>query len=420
MTIESDPDDQEIDRIINDYATSMARTSAEVHGRGDGRIRTRPRGQVPRWSARAMTPALAVLIGGVTVAAAATGGVIAFGWPAFGPGPGGTAPPAASIGAPQLGGASATGSVFVVDGADVAEPATVLLIDTNAGRVVSRFPTGLDPNIAISKDGGVLFIAESDGTQSAVRAVDTSSGSDMFKVAFPDRMMHTLPPVRSGLALSGDGQWLFAATLRIAQPGQDVTGLVALNTTSHAWTMELPLDSCLSPWLVPQPTGVLVACPHDGRVIDIAAAAAGLTITETAWSGSTAAAVAADSSTLIAITDKGELHRVTGTSVAVIAVSTIDEKEDVWQGGLAVVSGGVVIASRDGLDEQGASRLSLFDQDGRLVTSQPFDRPIWSLTTDGERIIATSGGTLLILDRSLTPVATIDAGAYLSEPLVVP
>lgn len=417
MTGESDPYDSELDRLLNEYAASAAEQAPRAPA---DRRRKRPPRRAIRLGVHALTPALALLLGGVTVVAAATGGIIAFGWPAIAPGPAETAPPPASIGAPQLGGVASPGRIFAVDGADVAEPATVILIDPDQRLVVSRFPTGLDPDIAISRDGGVLFVAESDGTQSMVRAIDTRTGSEIFNVPFPDRMMHTLPPVRSGLALSENGRWLFAATLRITEPGQDTTGLVALNTTTHSWTKEIDLGSCLSPWLVAQQSGVIAACPHDGRVFDVAASGEGLAVTRRSQSGSALPAVASDSSGLALITGDGEWRQRTDATQAVIADKTIDEKEEVWQGGLVVVPHGAVVASRVGLDPQGATELSLFDKGGAPVMSRSFDKPIWSLARAGELIIATSSGTVLLLDGSLNTVESIDAGSFVSQPLVVP
>jgi len=415
MTGETDPFDPELDRLLNDYAASVAEGTPRYAA---DRPQRRPARRALRLGVL-MTPTFALLLGGVTVAAAATGGIIAFGWPAFAPGPAGTAPPPASLGAPQLGGVASAGQIFVVDGADVAEPAAVLLIDPVAKRVVSRFPTGLDPDIAVSNDGGVLFVAESDGSRSTLRAVDTGTGSTLFKVPFPDRMMHTLPPVRSGLALSGDGRWLYAATLRVTEPGQDTTGLVALDTTTHAWTKEVDLGSCLSPWLSAQEHGVVVACPHDGRVLDITASDGALAVTKTAQSGSSLPAVASDPSGLALISGNGELRRRSAATQTVIAEKTIDDKADVWQGGLAVVPDGAVVASRVGLEPQGATDLSLFDKDGARAASRSFTEPIWSLTSAGDEIVATSGGKLLVLDRSLNTITEIDAGAFLSQPLVV-
>lgn len=420
MTVDSDPYDSELDRRVNEYAASIAGRKPVATPDRDALRRKRPPRRAMRWGVRATTPALALLIGGVTVVAAATGGIIAFGWPAIEPGPAASARAAASLGAPQIGGVAVSGWIFAVDGGDVAEPAAVVLIDPSGGNVVSSFPTGLDPDIAISSDGAVLYVAESDGIQSTVRAIDTGTGSDVYKVPFPDRMMHTLPPVRSGLVLSADGRWLFAATLRITAPGQDVTGLTALDTTTHSWTSEIPLDSCLSPWLVARQGGVTAACPHDGRVYDISASNGSLFVTRTARSGSSIPAVARDSSGLTTVTDGGELRRLTGSTETVIAKSTIGEKESVWQGGMVIVPSGTAIASRVGLDPQGATYLSLFDEDGVVVASRPFEQPIWSLADAGERIVATSGGTVLLLDGSLGSIASIEAGSFLSQPLVVP
>jgi hypothetical protein len=417
MTGDSDPYDPELDRLLNEYATSVGEQSARVPA---NRRRKRPARRAIRWGVHAFTPALALLLGGVTVVAAATGGFIAFGWPAIAPGPAETAPPPASIGAPVLGGVASPGRIFAVDGSDVAEPAAVVLIDPSEKRVVSRFPTGLDPDIAISSDGGILYVAESDGSRSTVRAIDTRAGSDLFKIPFPDRMMHTLPPVRSGLALSDDGRWLFAATLRISQPGQDSTGLVALDTSTHAWTKGIDLGSCLSPWLVAQQSGVTAACPHDGRVFDVAASGDGLVVTRSTQSGSSLPAVASDSSGLALVTDDGEWRQSMNATQAVIADKTIDDNEEVWQGGLVVVPEGAVIASRVGLDPQGATELSLFDKAGAFVTSRSFDQqPIWSLSNAGEQFIATSGGALLLLDGSLKTLESIAAGSFLSQPMMV-
>lgn len=415
MTGESDPYDSELDRLLNEHAASVA--AQAPRDTTDRRQRRPPRAL--RWGVHAITPAVVLLVGGVTVAAAATGGIIAFGWPTIALGPAGTAPPPASIGAPQLGGVPSAGRIFVVDGSDVAAPAAVLLLDPGEKRVVSRFPTGLDPDIAVSDDGGTLFVAESDGSRSTVRAIDTRTGSDLFKVAFPDRMMHTLPPVRSGLALSRDGRWLYAATLRITQPGQDTTGLVALDTTTHSWTKEVDLGACLSPWLVTQQGGVAAACPHDGRIFDVASSANGLSVTKTSQAGSSLPAVASDSSGLALVTTEGELRQRTEATVVVLADRTIDEKAEVWQGGLAAVPAGNIVASRIGLDAQGATELTLFDKNGAQVASRSMKEPIWSLTNAGDQIIATSGGELLILDDSLNTVTSMDAGTFLSQPIVV-
>ena len=209
MTGDSDPYDPELDRLLNEYATSVGEQSARVRA---NRRQKRPARRAIRWGVHAFTPALVLMLGGVTVVAAATGGFIAFGWPAIAPGPAETAPPPASIGAPVLGGVASPGRIFAVDGSDVAEPAAVVLIDPSEKRVVSRFPTGLDPDIAISRDGGILYVAESDGSRSTVRAIDTRAGSDLFKdsVSRPDDAHASARPVwpralgRRTLALCGD------------------------------------------------------------------------------------------------------------------------------------------------------------------------------------------------------------------------
>ena len=169
-----------------------------------------------------------------------------------------------------------------------------------------------------------------------------------------------------------------------------------------------------------QQSGVTAACPHDGRVFDVAASGDGLMVTRSTQSGSALPAVASDSSGLALVTDDGEWRQSMNATQAVIADRTIDDNEEVWQGGLVVMPEGAVIASRVGLDPQGATELSLFDKAGAFVTSRSFDRqPIWSLSNAGEQFIATSGGALLLLDGSLKTLESIAAGSFLSQPMMV-
>lgn len=416
MSTDPEPFDPQIARLLDDYAN--AALSAPSRRTPAGRTNDRPR----RSGRRLRVGALAAMfvLGSATAAVAATaGGIIGFGTPRLAPGEPPPATPVASIGQPDVSGQLESGWVFAVDAADVAEMAEVLLIDPSRGRVASRYPTGYDPEIAISPTGDVLYIASSFESESTLRAIDPKSGTELFAVPFPDRMMHTLPPVRSNLVVSQDGRWLFGAVLRILAPGKDEIAVAVFDLQSREWTDELPVPGCVSPWLLSRASGLAVVCPHDGRVFDLSASRGGLAVDRAAAVGKTAAGAAVTRNGLLVVSETGEVRSTSAPSGVRIARL---RDATVWPGAVVAVGDGsrLVIGIRGGLDVQGAVSLTEVGDDGEIASTRELDAPIWSLVGANDRLYATSGGALVVLDVTLGALARIEVGEFLAQPVVVP
>lgn len=268
----------------------------------------------------------------------------------------------------------------------------------------------------------MLYVASSFDGQSTLRAIDPRSGSELFAVPFPDRTMHTLPAVRSNLVVSGDGRWLFGSTLRILAPGKDRTALAALDTQNRAWTDDLAVPGCLSPWLLPREAGVTVICSHDGYVLDVSVTDRDLKVEREAAMGRTISGAARVRDGLFVVSNGGQLRVADPTSPKGVEIGRLRDAGDVWPGGVASMGDGsrVIIGVRGGLDIQGAVALTVVGDDGKVAGTLELDTPIWSIAGAGDRICATSGGTLIILDADMTELGRTDAGAFLSQPLVVP
>ena len=417
MSADLEPDDPQLSRLLAEYADSfMSDRANAAHAHPASR-----RSILRRLRASALVAAF--VFGSVTVAAAATaGGIIGFGTPRQDPGQPPAPTPAQPIGRPQVTGELERGWVFAVDGADVAENAEVVLIDPVAGQVVSRYPTGYDPEIAISPKGDVLYVASSFDGESTLRAIDPRSGSELFAVPFPHRMMRTLPAVRSNLVVSGDGRWIVGSTLRVLAPGKDHTAVAALDTQSRTWTDELTVPGCLSPLLLARESGATVICGHDGRVLDLSVVDGKVKAERERAFGSTIAGAARVRDGLFAVSDDGVLRVAGATSLRGAEIGRLRDSPAVWPGGVDAAKDGtrVVIGVRGGSDTQGAVALTVVSDDGGETGAWELETPIWSIAGAGDRIYATSGGTLILFDEDMTSLGRTDAGAFLSQPLVVP
>jgi DNA-binding beta-propeller fold protein YncE len=416
VSTDPEPFDPQIARLLDDYAKAVS--SAPSGRMPAGRMH----GRLHRSGRRLRLGALVTIfvLGSATAAVAATaGGIIGFGTPRLAPGEPPPATPVASIGQPDVSGQLESGWVFAVDAADVADLAEVLLIDPAGGRVASRYPTGYDPEIAISPAGDVLYIASSFESESTLQAIDPKSGSELFSVPFPDRMMHTLPPVRSNLVVSQDGRWLFGAVLRILAPGKDEIAVAVFDLQSRKWTDELPVTGCLSPWLLARESGVVVVCPHDGRVFEMSTSRGKLTVDRAAPVGKTAAGAVATRDGLLVVSETGEVRAANATSD--VRIGRVSDAT-VWPGAMVAVGDGsrLVIGIRGGLDVQGAVSLTEIRDDGKVASTHELNAPVWSLVGASDRVYATSGGALIVLDTTLRELARIEVGEFLAQPVVVP
>ena len=104
-----------------------------------------------------------------------------------------------------------SGWLYVVD-CWVREP-QVLLVNPHGGAVRGVIQTGYDPDLELSPDGRLLYIASG---HSWLSVIDSFEGKILREVEFPDRQMYKVMPWSSGMAISPSGKWLY---IRRMQPG---------------------------------------------------------------------------------------------------------------------------------------------------------------------------------------------------------
>lgn len=167
------------------------------------------------------------------------------------------------------------GWLYVVDSPRDPSGATgrVLLIDPDGGNIISSFPAGAQPEIALSADGRRLYVAHGFQNEAGrLQIIDTRTGKLLKELLNPDRWVTTGFSYFRTLALSPDDSRLFQFKMHAERTAATYYIDVLDTATSAFIPGRAPLPSCVSAVLFDaDPTGIKVLClhTHDLRAVSV-------------------------------------------------------------------------------------------------------------------------------------------------------
>ena len=146
--------------------------------------------------------------------------------------------------------------------------------------------TGYQPDLALSRDGTLLFAIsrEAGAFADTLSVIDTQTGRQVDSQAFYHRLTYTARPNHRSLITSTDGRWLYVGIDDFTAPDKernipqvDRYKLAEYNIDSR--TMASPVDvsdNCLGMDLVPRPGGLYVLCSSANVVHSFSSTSSGL------------------------------------------------------------------------------------------------------------------------------------------------
>jgi hypothetical protein len=138
------------------------------------------------------------------------------------------------------------GWLYVLDPrSDPTSPGSrIWLVDPERSTILGSIRAGYDPDFALSRDGGHLYIASGERESGELAVVDTETGN-IRHIPFPDRELYKpwyqgLPPF-SGMALTSDGRALWIPGRHVFSPDRIETRLSVLDTHGEEF-LNTPVD----------------------------------------------------------------------------------------------------------------------------------------------------------------------------------
>ncbi|HUG15131.1 MAG TPA: PQQ-binding-like beta-propeller repeat protein [Thermomicrobiales bacterium] len=180
--------------------------------------------------------------------------------------------------------AGATERLYVVSrvltqaGDTVLTSGRVTALDPDSGRQEWSLYLGHMVDALLSRDGATIYVAASraDGMQGELLAVDAIDGTELWRIAIPDRVWWSDEEGPAGLALSRDGTRLYLLSCsREAGPACDPSddpSLAIYDASSGRQVAGLAFDGCLgTPYLSPDARALVLACEDrpGARVVDL-------------------------------------------------------------------------------------------------------------------------------------------------------
>lgn len=164
-----------------------------------------------------------------------------------------------------------TGWLYVLDYQHPNEQARVLLVNPEQGSIVGSISVGYNPDMALSPDGGRLYVASvfEDDTLSVI---DTKSGTVLQSVTLNNRWPYIERPSAPTLAVSADGRSVYVLKMRMIARWHDEFTVAAFDVERGVFLRrEADLGHCMFGFLLPSPDNreVSVVCQgsDDLRVV---------------------------------------------------------------------------------------------------------------------------------------------------------
>jgi len=158
--------------------------------------------------------------------------------------------------------------VYVLDNNKGMSTSQVLLLDTEAGRVVRTFAAGRTPEMALSPDGKRLYIVSRLGrhTDDTLLVFDTATGNVLHQETLADRALYKIRPGRPTITVSPDGRWLYIIKMRSTPgpPQRDEYTIATYDAERGSFLpVEAPIPDCgMGQFLQASNNGQLhVLCP---------------------------------------------------------------------------------------------------------------------------------------------------------------
>ena len=160
-----------------------------------------------------------------------------------------------------------TGKLYVVDSNRTDVTSSVFVVDPQKGEITRTYSAGFHPDIALSEDGGRLYVAYDSVSSDMSRqtgvldVIDTASGKLIARVDNPDRWEAIGELYDSNMALSKDGRWLFV--YKMTSDGASYGFGVFDTTTNKFLPDKVSLPGCEAAQLFPSrrnPNTVFVVC----------------------------------------------------------------------------------------------------------------------------------------------------------------
>ncbi|HEY0100631.1 MAG TPA: amine dehydrogenase large subunit [Pyrinomonadaceae bacterium] len=146
-----------------------------------------------------------------------------------------------------------SGLVYVLDSGGGNGKSQVLVVDPEQKRIVRRFGTEHNPDMAVAPDGGRLYVAYSVNENGKLDIYDTVSGNLLRTVENKDRWLPTSHLYISHMALSPDGKWLYIFKYEIQT---DLYYIATFDTAQERFLPEIaPLPECLNAIMSPSAEG---------------------------------------------------------------------------------------------------------------------------------------------------------------------
>jgi YVTN family beta-propeller protein len=295
---------------------------------------------------------------------------------------------------------------------------SVSVINTAGNTVKTTIQVGRHPyGVAVAPDGSAAYVTNS--TDDTVSVIDTMSNT----------VSHTLPVggTPRGLAFTPDGQYVY-----VANEYDDSLSLIA-TATKRVFTIPLPRDRCQNPTRI-QPHGVAVApdgtkvyiankgeddpfenSPRTVSVIDRATNTVATTIELPAGGGRGSGPAA------VAFSPDGGAAYVTNPSSRSAPVAVIDTATDTLRGGLGISlspAGGLALSPDSSkIYATSGHSVVVIDRNGFSSVQIPvgFNPVGLSVTSDGSKVYVANSAdnTVSVIDATKNAVtATIPVGAH--------
>lgn len=142
------------------------------------------------------------------------------------------------------------GWIYVLDPNKGNDSGEILLINTKTGTVQGILETGYDPDFAVSHDGTRLYVVSG---HSWLSVFDTQKGIVLSSVTIPNRVMYTVLPYISSLAISPQDTWLYISTVNENGVMPDFRIAIFDTATEHLLDEQIPLPKCGTARLSPGP-----------------------------------------------------------------------------------------------------------------------------------------------------------------------
>lgn len=174
-----------------------------------------------------------------------------------------------------------TGLLYVLDVGDRFHT-QILLVDTSQNSVLRTFSAGIEPDMALSPDGGRLYVAsrhvdpQGHISGSFIDTYDTSSGAIEDEATNPDPVGATIPVYRTRMAMSPSGNYIYMLkvgypTNNINADGQDWYATAFDTVKDQFLHLHVSLDDCNNAVLLPtnQDLAFDVMCTYSNSLLEV-------------------------------------------------------------------------------------------------------------------------------------------------------